>query len=54
MSWPALHDDNGRAGSAYSTSIIVGQWAKEIQRNPARDEEGVFENTGSPADLNGL
>ncbi|NXD14028.1 FRS1L protein, partial [Nothocercus nigrocapillus] len=37
-----VHDDNGRVRIQHFYN--VGQWAKEIQRNPARDEEGVFEN----------
>ncbi|XP_029059684.1 LOW QUALITY PROTEIN: DOMON domain-containing protein FRRS1L [Monodon monoceros] len=37
-----VHDDNGRVRVQHFYN--VGQWAKEIQRNPARDEEGVFEN----------
>lgn len=37
-----VHDDNGRVRIHHFYN--VGQWAKEIQRNPARDEEGVFEN----------
>ncbi|XP_074218065.1 DOMON domain-containing protein FRRS1L isoform X2 [Camelus bactrianus] len=38
-----VHDDNGRVRIQHFYN--VGQWAKEIQRNPARDEEGVFENS---------
>ncbi|XP_004915126.1 DOMON domain-containing protein FRRS1L isoform X1 [Xenopus tropicalis] len=37
-----VHDDNGRVRIQHFYN--VGQWAKEIKRNPARDEEGVFEN----------
>ncbi|XP_076420353.1 DOMON domain-containing protein FRRS1L isoform X2 [Peromyscus maniculatus bairdii] len=37
-----VHDDNGRVRIQHFYN--VGQWAKEVQRNPARDEEGVFEN----------
>ena len=37
-----VHDDNGRVRIHHFYN--VGQWAKEIKRNPARDEEGVFEN----------
>nr|XP_020660572.1 DOMON domain-containing protein FRRS1L [Pogona vitticeps] len=37
-----VHDDNGRVRIHHFYN--VGQWAKEIQRNPARDEEGIFEN----------
>uniref|UniRef100_A0A8C6QJZ9 Ferric-chelate reductase 1 like n=2 Tax=Nannospalax galili TaxID=1026970 RepID=A0A8C6QJZ9_NANGA len=37
-----VHDGNGRVRIQHFYN--VGQWAKEIQRNPARDEEGVFEN----------
>ncbi|XP_005296544.2 DOMON domain-containing protein FRRS1L [Chrysemys picta bellii] len=37
-----VHDDNGRVRIQHFYN--VGQWAKEIQRNPARDEEGIFEN----------
>nr|KAF6433451.1 ferric chelate reductase 1 like [Molossus molossus] len=37
-----VHDDNGRVRIQHFYN--VGQWAKEIQRNPARDEEGVYEN----------
>ncbi|XP_063780978.1 DOMON domain-containing protein FRRS1L isoform X2 [Pseudophryne corroboree] len=33
-----VHDDNGRVRIQHFYN--VGQWAKEIQRNPARDEEG--------------
>ncbi|XP_039188021.1 DOMON domain-containing protein FRRS1L isoform X6 [Crotalus tigris] len=33
-----VHDDNGRVRIHHFYN--VGQWAKEIQRNPARDEEG--------------
>ncbi|KAG7282205.1 hypothetical protein CRUP_034952, partial [Coryphaenoides rupestris] len=35
-----VHDDNGRVRIHHFYN--VGQWAKEIKRNPARDEEGVF------------
>lgn len=37
-----VHDDNGRVRIHHFYN--VGQWAKEIKRNPARDEEGIFEN----------
>ena len=37
-----VHDDNGRVRIHHFYN--VGQWAKEIKRNPARDEEGVFES----------
>lgn len=37
-----VHDDNGRVRIHHFYN--VGQWAKEIKRNPARDEEGLFEN----------
>ncbi|KAL8165850.1 UNVERIFIED_CONTAM: DOMON domain-containing protein frrs1l [Gekko kuhli] len=37
-----VHDDNGRVRIHHFYN--VGQWAKEIERNPARDEEGIFEN----------
>ncbi|XP_072365004.1 DOMON domain-containing protein FRRS1L isoform X2 [Scyliorhinus torazame] len=37
-----VHDDNGRVRIQHFYN--VGQWAKEIKRNPARDEEGIFEN----------
>ncbi|XP_069075661.1 DOMON domain-containing protein FRRS1L isoform X2 [Pleurodeles waltl] len=37
-----VHDDNGRVRIQHFYN--VGQWAKEIKRNPARDEEGVFEH----------
>ncbi|KAK3541564.1 hypothetical protein QTP86_031079, partial [Hemibagrus guttatus] len=37
-----VHDDNGRVRIHHFYN--VGQWAKEIRRNPARDEEGLFEN----------
>ncbi|XP_034990953.1 DOMON domain-containing protein FRRS1L isoform X1 [Zootoca vivipara] len=37
-----VHDDNGRVRIHHFYN--VGQWAKEIPRNPARDEEGLFEN----------
>ncbi|XP_053118955.1 DOMON domain-containing protein FRRS1L isoform X4 [Hemicordylus capensis] len=33
-----VHDDNGRVRIHHFYN--VGQWAKEIHRNPARDEEG--------------
>ncbi len=37
-----VHDDNGRVRIHHFYN--VGQWAKEIKRNPARDEEGIFES----------
>ncbi|XP_053118953.1 DOMON domain-containing protein FRRS1L isoform X2 [Hemicordylus capensis] len=37
-----VHDDNGRVRIHHFYN--VGQWAKEIHRNPARDEEGIYEN----------
>lgn len=37
-----VHDDNGRVRIHHFYN--VGQWAKEIRRNPARDEEGLFES----------
>ncbi|XP_069769646.1 DOMON domain-containing protein FRRS1L [Narcine bancroftii] len=37
-----VHDDNGRVRIQHFYN--VGQWAKEIKRNPARDEEGIFED----------
>ncbi|MGH0121268.1 UNVERIFIED_CONTAM: hypothetical protein FKN15_074841 [Acipenser sinensis] len=37
-----VHDDNGRVRIHHFYN--VGQWAKEIKRNPARDEEGIFVN----------
>lgn len=37
-----VHDDNGRVRIHHFYN--VGQWAKEIKRNPARDEEGIFDS----------